>query len=79
MISDTKTRQGGRRACDIKREMLEESMKELPEFLVTVLDDEKGLYSFYYSNRHDAVTMVESLKDEGIPEGLIGMYGRSET
>ncbi|NUQ35729.1 MAG: hypothetical protein HUU29_12405 [Planctomycetaceae bacterium] len=67
----------GRRAEDIKREMLESSMKELPNFLVTVLDDERGLYSFYYNDRSEASEMVESLVHEGIPRNLIAMYSRT--
>ena len=54
-------RYAGRRAEDIKRELLESSMKELPNFLVTVLDDERGLYSFYYGHREEADDMVDAL------------------
>jgi len=74
---DTENRRAGRRVSDITREMLEESMKELPNFLVTVLDDERGMYSFYYSNRGEANRMVESLKKEGITTDRIAIYSRS--
>lgn len=69
-------RGGGRRAADVKREMLEESLKELPSYLVTVLDDEKGLYSFYYASFDEAQRMVGTLTEEGISENLIAIYQR---
>lgn len=74
---ETENRRAGRRVSDITREMLEESMKELPNFFVTVLDDERGLYSFYYSTRGEANRMVESLKNEGITADRIAVYSRS--
>lgn len=77
MIQAEDRRAPGRRVSDITREMLEESMKELPNHLVTVLDDERGLYSFYYSNRGEANKMVDSLKKEGIPSDRIAIYSRA--
>jgi len=76
MIQESTERRAGRRGSDIKREMLEESMRELPKVLVTVLDDEKGLYSFYYDNQGDAKEMVEALVSEGISRKNIGIYCR---
>jgi hypothetical protein len=76
MIEVTENRRAGRRASDVTREMLEESLKELPNFLVTVLDDERGLYSFYYQSRREAHDMVESLKREGISAERIAIYNR---
>ncbi len=66
-----------RRAEDIKRELLEESIKELPKYFVTILDHEKGLYSFYYARRDEAQEMVEALISEGIPEENIAVYHRA--
>ena len=71
------SRRAGRRSLDVKREMLETSIKELPNYLVTVLDDEKGLYSFYYNHHTEADEMVKSLEKEGIPRNLICMYQRA--
>ncbi len=76
MLDTTNRRATGRRNSDITREMLEESMKELPAVFVTVLDDERGLYSFYYQDRAEADRMVTSLKKEGIPADRIGVYQR---
>lgn len=77
MTQATENRRAGRRGSDIKREMLEESMKELPRYFVTVLDDERGLYSFYYEGKDDAREMVEALVQEGISRSRIGVYARS--
>ncbi len=74
---DTARREGGRRASDIKREMLEDSIKELPNFFVTILDDEKGLYTFYYMHYSEAEEMVASLVAEGIPQEDIAVYRRT--
>ena len=76
MLDTSERRAIGRRTTDITREMLEESIKELPKFFVTVLDDERGTYSFFYTNRAEANRMVESLKREGINEDRIGVYQR---
>ncbi|MCA8940471.1 MAG: hypothetical protein KDB07_11710 [Planctomycetes bacterium] len=66
----------GRRTSDIKREMLEESMRELPNYFVTVLDDEKGLYSFYYQGSDEAEEMVQALLEQGISADNIATYQR---
>lgn len=72
-------RRQGRRAEDVKRLMLEDSMKENPKFLVTVIDEEDGLYSFYYQNYGEARDMVTSLADEGVKEERIGLYQRLDS
>jgi len=76
MLDTSNRRAIGRRTSDITREMLEESMKELPAYFVTVLDDERGMYSFYYADRGEADLMVSSLKKEGVPADRIGVYQR---
>jgi|GEM_PF-4897340 len=71
-------RRQGRRAEDVKRQMLEESMLENPKFLVTVVDEENGLYSFYYQSYAEARDMVSSLGSEGVAEGRVALYQRIE-
>ena len=70
-------RAAGRRVADVQREMLEESIRELPNYFVTVLDDAKGLYSFYYNSFADAQDMVESLTNEGVSGDNIAVYQRN--
>lgn len=67
-----------RRKLDIHRALLEESLKELPRYFVSYCDPNAGVYSFYYNNLHDAQLMVAELKEQGIAENAIALYGRHD-
>lgn len=67
-----------RRDIDIKRALLEESLKELPRYFVSYVDKEKGVYSFYYNNLYDAQLMLKDLKEQGIPEDSLAFYARHD-
>ena len=65
-----------RRNDDIKRAMLEESLKELPRYFVSYVDAKYGVYSFYYNDLVDAQEMISALKEQGLTEDDIGFYAR---
>jgi hypothetical protein len=67
-----------RRNTDIKRALLEESLRELPRYFVSYVDKTQGVYSFYYNNLYDAQMMVAELKRQGVEEESIAMYGRHD-
>ncbi len=66
----------GRRNEDVKLRLLEDSLKELPKYFVSVVDPLKGVYSFFYSSIDDAKMMVNELENSGIPADQIGLYTR---
>jgi hypothetical protein len=67
-----------RRKLDVQRALLEQSLSELPRYFVSYVEPNKGVYSFYYNNLHDAQLMVAELKEQGIDEDSIALYGRHE-
>ena len=67
-----------RRNTDIKRALLEESLRELPRYFVSYVDPNQGVYSFYYNNLYDAQEMVGELKRQGVKEDSIAMYARHD-
>jgi hypothetical protein len=67
-----------RRRTDIQRALLEESLRELPRYFVSYVEPTKGVYSFYFNNLHDAQATVEELKEQGIADEAIALYGRHE-
>ena len=67
-----------RRATDIKRALLEETLRELPRYFVSYVDPKMGVYSFYYNNLYDAQMMVAELKRQGLEEKDIALYGRHD-
>lgn len=67
-----------RRNTDIKRALLEESLRELPNFFVSYVDAKQGVFTFYYNDIDDAKDMVAELKRQGLEESGIALYSRSE-
>jgi len=68
-----------RRSTDVQRALLEESLRELPRYFVSYVDPDRGVFSFYFNNLHDAQLTIADLKEEGIPESAIAMYGRHDS
>jgi hypothetical protein len=67
-----------RRNTDIKRALLEESLRELPRYFVSYVDPKQGVFTFYYNDIDDAKDMVAELKRQGLEESGIALYSRNE-